>query len=218
MLYLIHTPWWLKKIWKGRVWSIDTDERILYLSFDDGPHPVITPKVLNLLRIYKAKASFFCVGENVMKYPEVYASILHQGHCVGNHTMQHLNAAKVKDDIFLQDVLQAKQWIDSKIFRPPYGRLSGFLQQQIEQEMYDLKTVMWSVLSGDFDPDITAEKCRDNVLLHAREGSIIVFHDSEKAADKMLFALEACLKYFTDQGYRFEAITNELLSQQLEKN
>ena len=215
MLYFVKTPWWLRKLIPGRLWSVKTDEKILYLSFDDGPHPIITEKVLNLLQTYNAKASFFCVGANVQKYAETYASILNQGHGVGNHTMQHLNASKVGDREYLHDIRAAKQFIDSKMFRPPYGKLSSFLQKQMEHSSIDLKIIMWSILSGDFDPDITAEKCKDNVLLHAKQGDIIVFHDSEKAAEKMFFALEATLKYFSEQGFSFQALSYNLLEEQL---
>jgi len=215
MIYFVKSPWWLRKLIPGRLWSIKTEEKILYLSFDDGPHPIITEKVLGLLKAYNAKASFFCVGANVQKYADTYASILNEGHSVGNHTMQHLNASKVGDRAYLHDVREAKQFIDSKMFRPPYGKLSSFLQKQIEHSSINFKIIMWSILSGDFDPDITAEKCKNNVLLHAKAGDIIVFHDSEKAAEKMLFALEATLKYFSEQGFTFQALNNNLVEQQL---
>lgn len=217
MLYFVKSPWWLRKLIDGRVWNIDSSENILYLSFDDGPHPVITEQVLQLLENYNAKASFYCVGANVQKYSNTYAKILEQGHSVGNHTMNHFNASKVKDREYLQDVRAAKQYIDSKMFRPPYGKLSAFLQKQLEHPGINLNIVMWSILSGDFDPDITKEKCKDNVLLNAKAGDIVVFHDSEKAADKMFFALEATLKFFTEKGFKFHALNNALINEQLNK-
>lgn len=217
MFYFVKMPSLLRKIVSGRLWDIDTEERVLYLTFDDGPHPIITEKVLDLLAEYNAKASFFCVGANVQKHPATYSRIVNEGHSIGNHTMQHLNASKVKDSEYLQDIRDAKVFIDSKLFRPPYGRLSSFLQKQIEGVSIDLKVVMWSILSGDFDSKITVEKCRDNVLLNAKAGDIIVFHDSEKAEEKMLFALEATLKYFTEQGFKFDALSNGLNEKELEK-
>ncbi len=217
MFYFVKMPLLLRKMMGGRVWDITTEEKVLYLTFDDGPDPIITEKVLDLLSQYSAKACFFCVGSNVQKYAATYSRIINDGHSIGNHTMRHLNASKVRDSEYLQDVKAAKVFIDSKLFRPPYGRLSNFLQKQIESAGINLKVVMWSILSGDFDANITAEKCRDNILLNAKAGDIIVFHDSEKAQEKMLFALEATLKYFTEQGFRFEALSYSLIEKQLEK-
>ncbi len=217
MFYFVKMPSLLRRMYSGRVWDIATQEKVLYLTFDDGPHPIITEKVLDLLSQYSAKACFFCVGTNVQQHSETYSRIINEGHSIGNHTMQHLNASKVKDGEYLQDIRDAKVFIDSKLFRPPYGRLSSFLQKQIEAASIDLKVVMWSILSGDFDTEITAEKCRDNVLLNAKGGDIIVFHDSEKAQEKMLFALEATLKYFSEQGFKFEALSYNLVNKELEK-
>ena len=215
MFYFVKMPTLLRNLIGGRIWDITTDEKVLYLSFDDGPHPIITEKVLDLLAEYTAKASFFCVGANVQKHPATFSRIMNEGHSIGNHTMQHLNASKVKDSEYLQDIRDAKVFIDSKLFRPPYGRLSSFLQKQIEGVSIHLKVVMWSILSGDFDSKITAEKCRDNVLLNAKAGDIVVFHDSEKAEEKMLFALEATLKYFTEQGFKFDALNYSLIEKEL---
>ena len=206
MKYLVKTPWWLRKLFSNAIWEISNDNKEVFLSFDDGPHPEVTLKVLEILERYNAKATFFCIGKNVKKYPDVYAQVLEKGHSVGNHTYSHLNGWKTEDKEYLHDIRLAKQYIDSELFRPPYGRITNFQRLQLPLPAYRLKNVMWSVLSGDFDPKVTNEKCVANVTLHAKAGSIIVFHDSEKAAGKMLYALPLVLDYLRDKGYSFGAI------------
>lgn len=210
MLYFVKTPGWMKKVYPSRVWDFPGKHKQLYLSFDDGPHPLHTPQVLDILQEFTAKATFFCIGKNVMEHPVVYRRIIEEGHAVGNHTHNHLNGWKVDDGIYLDNVHQAKQFIDTDLFRPPYGRASTFQVRQLMQPKYRLKTIMWSVLSGDFDTKLSPEECLQNVLLNARDGSIIVFHDSEKAQERMLFALPAVLKYFTERGFSFEKIPRQL--------
>lgn len=206
MFYLVKTPAWVKKIYPKRIWDIQTDKKEIFLSFDDGPHPVQTPFVLDLLQAYNAKATFFCIGKNVTEHPDIYRRIIDEGHATGNHTHNHLNAWKVKNADYLHNVQQAAQYIDSNLFRPPYGKINSFLVNQLLSPAYSLRTVMWTVLSGDFDISITPERCLENVLLHTKEGSIIVFHDSDKARERMRFALPAVLKYFTERGYIFSSI------------
>ncbi len=150
---------------------------------------------------------FFCVGKNAQEHTELYKKIIEAGHSVGNHTYNHLNAWNTKEKIYLDNVYQAKKIIDSNLFRPPYGRINNFLISQLKQEKYNLKTVMWSVLSGDFDKDISNEKCYCNVVTNSKPGSVIVFHDSEKAFSKLEYTLPRVLKYFSDKGYAFKSIT-----------
>ena len=211
MIYFIKTPNWLKCVYKNCFWEIKTNEKKIYLSFDDGPHPQITPFVLEALKKYNAKATFFCIGDNVVKYPEVYKKIIDEGHMVGNHTHNHLNGWKTDDKFYLDNVATAQKYIDSDLFRPPYGRITRFQLSQLKLLRFNLKTIMWTVLSGDFDKSISKEACRDNVLFNAKEGSIVVFHDSDKAREKMIFALPEVLKYFTSKGYVFEKITPNIL-------
>ncbi len=206
MFYLVKTPEWVKKVFKNRIWDIPTTQKIIYLSFDDGPHPDQTVFVLDELKKYNAKATFFCIGKNVQAYPNVYQRIVDEGHAVGNHTFDHLKANKTQDKVYLQNVLQAKQYIDSKLFRPPYGRVSGFIVKQLRTPAYQLNTVMWTVLSGDFDVALTGEQCLQNVLLNTGPGSIVVFHDSEKASARMRFALPKLLEFFAGKGFEFKAI------------
>lgn len=206
MQYLVKTPWWMKKLVPGATWSVDTQEPLIYLSFDDGPHPDITPKVLDILNQYHARASFFCVGANVQRFPDVYRKIIDAGHAVGNHTYHHLNGWRTKDKKYMDDIALAAKYIDSRLFRPPYGRLGLFQRKLLAKPAYDMKVVMWSVLSGDFDPTISPEQCLDHVLLNTGAGDIVVFHDSEKAANRMLFALPRVLEYFSEKGFRFERL------------
>lgn len=206
MFYLVKTPSWVEKLYPRRIWSIKTDAREIYLSFDDGPHPQHTPFVLDELKKFDAKATFFCIGKNVVAYPEVYQRILDEGHSVGNHSFDHLNASKTGEEAYLQNVALAKNYIDTGLFRPPYGRINSFLVRQLLSPAYRLKTVMWTVLSGDFDRGITKEKCLDNVLLNTKEGSIVVFHDSDKASEKLRYALPSVLKYFSEKGFVFKRI------------
>ncbi len=206
MFYMARTPWWLKKIYPGLIWQMPVKEKVLYLSFDDGPHPEATPFVLDELKKYDARATFFCIGKNVKEYPQVYRRVLLDGHRVGNHTQNHLNGWKVADKKYIENIRDAAQLIDSDLFRPPYGRISVFQSKLLRGAPFDYKIVMWEVLSGDFDREINAEKCARNVIRYARPGSIVVFHDSEKAFDRLRGALPAVLKHFSELGYRFEAI------------
>ena len=171
---------------------------MVYLTFDDGPHPEITAFVLDELKKWEAKASFFCIGENVARYPDVFKRIKDEGHTIGNHTMHHLNGWKTKDDMYLDDIRQAAQLISSDLFRPPYGRIRFSQLQKLDKKM---KVVMWSLLSGDFDVTITPEKCLNNVISNIKNGDIIVFHDSIKAKKNLMYALPLVLKFLRDNGY-----------------
>ena len=206
MFYLAKTPRWVRKLLVTSIWEVPDDEKAIYLTFDDGPHPSITPFVLNELDKYGAKATFFCIGKNVEKHGEIYRQILDKGHAVGNHTHNHLNGWKTPDTDYLKDILNANRYIDSDLFRPPYGRITWSQHKQLTQLEQPFKIVMWSVLSGDFDVDLSPEKCYKNVVDHAETGSIIVFHDSEKAERRLNFALPAVLKYFSERGYVFKKI------------
>lgn len=199
-------------MYPGCIWDIPAKEKILYLTFDDGPHPTATPYALDVLQQYQAKATFFCIGKNVVEHPAIYRRILDEGHRTGNHTHNHLNGWKVKNDQYIDNIVEASRHIDSNLFRPPYGRITKF-QVKILSDIAaykgsdrNFRIIMWDVLSGDFDRDLSAESCTLNVINKSKQGSIVVFHDSEKAFPRMKEALPVMLEYFGAKGYRFEAI------------
>lgn len=208
MNYFVKTPWWLKKLYPQRLWSIATKEKIIYLTFDDGPHPIATPFVLDKLKKHNAKATFFCIGKNVVDHPVIYKRILEEGHSVGNHTQHHLNGWKTTKDDYLANIAEASTHIKSNLFRPPYGRIRSSQARQVNAVLKDKssKIVMWDVLSGDFDEELTNQSCLKNVIGNAGAGSIIVFHDSEKAFAKLQFVLPEVLQFFTEKGFVFRSL------------
>ncbi|MGN6265549.1 MAG: polysaccharide deacetylase family protein [Ginsengibacter sp.] len=210
MLYLKKTPSIFQKIFSGRVWRIDTDEKILYFTFDDGPHPEATSFVLEELKKFNAKATFFCIGKNVKENFSVYEKIIAEGHQVGNHTFNHLNGWKTNDKIYIEDIAKAAKIIDSNLFRPPYGKITSFQAKVVQGERLRLKTVMWEVLSGDFDPSVTGDNCYLNVVNNAKPGSIVVFHDSAKSFATLQYALPRLLKYYNKSGYSFRSLSNAI--------
>jgi peptidoglycan-N-acetylglucosamine deacetylase len=208
MKYFIKTPWWLKRLYPSYVWSIKTKEKIMWLTFDDGPHPQATPFVLDELKKHNAKATFFCIGKNVAAWPDLYQRIIEEGHAVGNHTQHHLNGWKTKDRIYLDDIAEASRHINSTLFRPPYGRITRFQAAQLCKAMKKdkAKIIMWDVLSADFDESLLPQQCMEYVIMNARPGSIIIFHDSEKAWPRLRFSLPGVLQYFKEKGFRFEKL------------
>jgi peptidoglycan/xylan/chitin deacetylase (PgdA/CDA1 family) len=206
MFYFVKTPWWLKKLYGCCIWGFSTSSKTIYLTFDDGPHPIATPFVLNELSKYKAKATFFCIGKNVIENNGIYQRIIQEGHSTGNHTYNHLNGWQTQNEVYIKDVNKANEHIKSDLFRPPYGRIKKNQIKQLQNSWPDVKIIMWSVLSGDFDIRITPEKCLANVIDNATSGSVIVFHDSKKAYDKLTYTLPLVLEYFSKKGYNFESI------------
>jgi peptidoglycan-N-acetylglucosamine deacetylase len=205
MKYFVKTPWWIKKAFPSYTWSVATKEKVLYLTFDDGPHPEITPFVLNELKKFNAHATFFCVGKNVLAFPEIYKQLLYEGHVVGNHTQNHLNGWKTSNDVYMKDIAEASRCIDSNLFRPPYGRITRFQAKHLSAAMkaQKAKVIMWDILSADFDKEVSAEQSLQFVIFRSSPGSIIVFHDSEKAFDKLRYVLPKVLQHFTEQGFKF---------------
>lgn len=202
MKYFVKTPWWLKKLFPKRVWSIDTREKEIYLTFDDGPHPTVTPFVLDQLKKYGATATFFCIGKNVAAHPAIYRRLLDEGHQPGNHTQNHLNGWDTDTATYLADAKAASAHIRSRLFRPPYGRMRSAQARGLA----DYNIIMWDVLSGDFDVSLSKEDCLANVIKHAGPGSVIVFHDSEKAFPRLQYALPGVLEHFANAGFRFKSI------------
>jgi peptidoglycan/xylan/chitin deacetylase (PgdA/CDA1 family) len=205
--YRIMMPGLLRKLHPGHpVWRIPADIPAVYLTFDDGPHPEITGFVLQQLAAFQAKATFFCIGKNVVEYPAIYQQILAAGHAVGNHTHTHRNGWKTETDAYIRDIAEAAKHIDSHIFRPPYGRIRSTQIHMLEQARPPWTVYMWDVLSADFDTTLSPERCLDNVIRHIRPGSIVVFHDSEKAWARMSYALPGVLEYCHQQGWEMKAL------------
>lgn len=204
--YLIRSPRWLQWLYPNRIWSLPTDDRIVYLTFDDGPHPEITPFVLEQLAAYKAKATFFCIGKNIDLYPSIYRSIIEAGHGVGNHTQHHVNGWKTSAEKYLADVEEAQKRIESNWFRPPYGRMTSRQARAIKNAFPEMRFAMWDVLTGDFDVSTTGEWCFHNVEQLVKPGSIIVMHDSEKAWDRMRVCLPLTLEFLNKNGFRLEKL------------
>jgi peptidoglycan/xylan/chitin deacetylase (PgdA/CDA1 family) len=185
------------------IWNKNRNVKTVYLTFDDGPTPIVTARVLEILDQYKIKATFFCIGKNVEKHPDIFASILERGHTVGNHTMQHLNGWKTSKNNYLSDVYLASQTIKSTIFRPPYGKIKP---NQLTALQNTFKIVMWDVITYDYNQTVSAEFCLNQVKRFVQNGSIIVFHDSIKAQSNMLNALPQSIEYLIGAGYEFSAL------------
>jgi peptidoglycan-N-acetylglucosamine deacetylase len=181
-------------VWKL---SAETNNQI-YLTFDDGPHPEITPWVMDQLESYGFKGTFFCVGENVKKYPEVYQSILARGHRTGNHTQNHLKGWKTENERYLENIVECSQYVDSDLFRPPYGQISPAQTAAIKN---DYKIIMWNILSGDFYPDLNLEFALNKLKRVSKAGDIVIFHDSQKAWDRLRFILPPYLNYLKEKGF-----------------
>ena len=196
-------------LFPNRVWQIPTAQKEIFLSFDDGPHPRITPLVLDMLASHGAKASFFCIGDRVKRFPDIYQRIVDEGHAIGNHTFHHLNGWKTNDADYLTNITEAALCIDSRLFRPPYGRIKGSQARAIVAKGF--KTIMWTVLSGDYDAKLNPAQCANRVLENIEPGFIFLFHDAEKAEKNMLFALEKLLEACKIQGFRCEKINDKLL-------
>ena len=212
--YWIKTSVLLKKIFSNYIWDIRNKDNCVYLTFDDGPTPEITQWTLLQLKKYNAKATFFCIGNNVEKHPEIFNSVIQQGHVIGNHTFNHLNGWKTETETYIKNAKQCEIRISnqqseinnlkSKLFRPPYGKIKSKQAKKLMELGY--KIIMWDVLSADFDSSITPEKCLNNVKSNVESGSIIVFHDSVKGFKNLEYVLPKTLEFLKQNGYKCEAI------------
>ena len=213
----IKTPLVAKKMFPNYVWDIPSTKKVIYLTFDDGPTPVITDWVLDALHNYQAKCTFFCIGNNIEKHPEIFQRILLEGHSVGNHTQNHIKGWKTKTKAYLENISAAENIINSQIlnskfqtsktirlFRPPYGQITPKQGKKLMDLNY--KIVMWDVLSFDWDKTVSEETCFKNVISKATSGSIVVLHDSIKASKNMQYALPKVLAHFSKEGYAFESL------------
>ncbi len=211
-MYFVKSPYLLKRFFaKNLIWEIPTQKRKLYLTFDDGPTPGVTHEVLAILEEYEIKASFFCVGEMVMNHPDILADIVNSGHAVGNHTYKHLNGWKTELDKYIENVSLGAKYVKSDFFRPPYGKITTSQINALKDKYF---IIMWSVLSYDFDMKTSKEQCLENVVSTIKPGAIIVFHDSKKSAEKMLYALPRFIEEALSQGYTFEIISRSACSLQ----
>lgn len=205
-MYLVKTPWLLKKLYPALTWHKSRNSPCIFLTFDDGPIPVVTPFVLKILKQFNAQATFFCIGDNVSKHPDVYLQVIADGHRIGNHTYNHLKGWKTANDVYRDNFLKCDDLLHTSLFRPPYGRIKRSQARELKSISPNLQIMMWDVLSGDFDTTLTPESCLQNVLKHTANGSIIVFHDSLKAFPRLEYVLPRALEYWVGQGYGFEVL------------
>lgn len=187
-------------------WDYHGDQKDVYITFDDGPTPKGTPWILDRLAEANAKATFFCLGRNVDKFPDVYNQILSSGHTVGNHTYSHLKGFRTSKKRYLEDIHLAANLIDSRLFRPPYGKFyPGQARAILEQ--YDI--IMWDVLSRDYNTRLNGEQVLKNVTRSVKPGSIILFHDSNRTSHNLYYALPRTLEFLQESGYKMKAIPSE---------
>ena len=210
----VNPPYLVKKILnENLIWEIPVSKKEIFVTFDDGPTTELTEWILDTLKKFNAKATFFCVGNNVKNHPELHQKILQDGHSIGNHTFDHLNGWKSTTKDYLRNVIQCSKYIESELFRPPYAKIKPM---QIEGLKNKFSIVQWSVMSYDYDNTISMETCLDNVINHSKRGSIVVFHDNLKAKENLFYTLPRFLEYFSKKRFHFEPLTKEKCLQSLE--
>lgn len=203
----VTVPKVVKKMFPNYIWNIDSNEKTLYLTFDDGPTPEITDWVLECLKKHNAKATFFCIGKNIEQHPDIYQNIIKNGHAIGNHTFNHLKGWKTTIDSYLIDVIQTQDILNiqnQKLFRPPYGRMKPKQAKLLIDKGFQI--VMWSVLSVDWAKNVSEIQCYKNIVDNASSGDIVVFHDSVKASRNLQYTLPKVLEYYGNLGYNFKSI------------
>jgi peptidoglycan/xylan/chitin deacetylase (PgdA/CDA1 family) len=196
-------PLFFRRVYGGVTWRKDSKDKSIYLTFDDGPIPEVTPWVLDILDQYNVKATFFCVGENVMRYPELYREILRRGHRTGNHTYNHLRGFFTPKKDYLANVAKAASYIHSDLFRPPHGELTHYEYIALRK---NYQIIQWDLITRDYNSQLTGEQVFQIVRKHARNGSIVVFHDSLKAQKNMRYAMPRALEFLLGQGYAFKTL------------
>lgn len=175
----------------------------LYITFDDGPTKNVTEAILDTLKKYQATSTFFCCGNSAEKNPKLVQKIIEDGHLIGNHTFSHIKGTKTKNDLYFEDVERCHQIIKSDYFRPPYGRIS---KSQVKYLSEKYQIVLWSLLTEDYNPNLSQEDCLQKAIKKTKDGDIVVFHNSEKAAKNVLYVLPKYLDYFYNQGFSFEKL------------
>lgn len=196
----VKTPSLTKYLFPSLVWKKNTDQKKIWITFDDGPNEKVTPYLINVLEKFDIKATFFIIGNQAKKYPELVKLIINNGHKIGNHSFSHLNGFSTNNNKYLEDVEQAKKYIDSDIFRPPYGKITPF---QIKNLKKDFKIIMWDIMSWDFKENIYPNKIYKNVIDNVENGSIILFHNNLKSYNNLKNSLEIILEKLKDKGYQF---------------
>jgi peptidoglycan/xylan/chitin deacetylase (PgdA/CDA1 family) len=208
---MVKVPKFIKKIFFNQVWDIPNAENKIYLTFDDGPTPLITEWVLGILKKENIKATFFCIGKNIEKHPEIFNKIIEDGHSIGNHTFNHLKGWKTTSKEYLENIdlcssiiqKTAKNNLQSSLFRPPYGKIKPIQTKLLRKKGF--KIIMWDILSKDYDQTISPKKCLENTK-KTTSGSILVFHDSLKAQKNLEYTLPKAIKFFKKKGFIFDSI------------
>jgi peptidoglycan/xylan/chitin deacetylase (PgdA/CDA1 family) len=203
-LLLIQPRPLLKKLYPRALWNFDRREKTIYLTFDDGPIPGLTEWVLHQLEIFNAKATFFCVGSNILKHEAIFRKVQQAGHTVANHTMFHSNGFKHSVADYIKETEECCRLVGNKLFRPPYGKIKRSQYKALLERGY--KVIFWDVISYDYEK-IEPRECAVKAISNCRNGSIVLFHDNVKAEQNLKYALPLFLKYFSEKGYRFSAIT-----------
>lgn len=203
----------MRTMYPDFIWRVKTDEKVIYLTFDDGPVPEITEFVLEQLEKYQAKATFFCIGDNIQKHPHVFEQVVNQGHTIGNHTFNHLKGWRTVNEVYLENfkkcdniIINSPPFIPQTTipkFRPPYGRIK---KSQAAEILKTHEIIMWDVLSGDYDQSIAKERVLKKSIQHSEVGSIVLFHDSIKASKNMMYTLPRFLEHFSEQGFTFKKL------------
>jgi peptidoglycan/xylan/chitin deacetylase (PgdA/CDA1 family) len=210
MSYFLHkSPFWLRSLFPKYIWRrpANKEEPTIYLTFDDGPIPAVTLWVLEQLAAYQAKATFFCIGDNVRKHPAVFKRLQADGHSIGNHTFNHLKGWKTEKTTYVDNTLKCESYFKTKLFRPPYGRIKKAQAEELSRANY--KIVMWDVLAGDWSAKISAADCLKASIKNSSDGTIIVFHDSLKAEEKLRYVLPKFLQHFHNLGYCFKSLRQD---------
>lgn len=210
--YWVKTNWFIKRAFPGFVWHLPGSGKTVHLTFDDGPTPEVTEWVLDVLKQHSVKATFFCIGNNIQKNPEIFQKIIDEGHSIGNHTFNHLNGWKTDNSTYFNNIIATENiiaagsphFLNNKLFRPPYGKIKPSQAAEVRKQGY--RIIMWDVLSADFDQNITPEKCLKNVVQNTCNGSVIIFHDSVKAYNNLRHALPKAIEYLKEKGFGFAVI------------
>lgn len=204
MIKMAHTPWLIRKLMHPRLnWGVPVNQKKIFLTFDDGPVPNVTPEVLHILNHFNIKASFFCVGDNIRKHPSILQQVIDAGHTIGCHTFNHLKGWNTPTQDYINNVLKCQDYYDTPFFRPPYGKIT---RQQINHLPQQYIIILWTVLSYDWDQRVSPQECLDTVIQHTQPGAIIVFHDHAKAMKNLRFALPRYIQWAQKKGYSFETL------------